>query len=196
MEASSRAETLPKNLIAHLSVQDPNGRGFGSLLFWTSVHAVSRIGKTRGRRSKRNFVRESEGTHAFQIWSVSWYSLESEPPTEALLVEDMDTWQACTHMADTYPTQLVHQAKNLVFDKMSFKLDSGYTTHACDARRGVARRASRGMRGVHVDFFSSHSLWSTRRSHLINHSYSLPTSNVGIIFSPQPAPNVYHRNGP
>jgi hypothetical protein len=94
IEASNRAETLPKNLIARLS-----------------VHAVARIGKTRGRRSKRNFVRESEGTHAFQIWSVSWYSLESEPPTEALLVEDMDTWRACTHTADTYPTQLVHQAK-------------------------------------------------------------------------------------
>jgi hypothetical protein len=63
MEASSRTETLPKNLIARLPVQDLNGRGFGGLLSRTAVHAVAEIGKTRGRPSKRNwFARETEGT--------------------------------------------------------------------------------------------------------------------------------------
>jgi hypothetical protein len=54
MEASSRAETLPKNLIARLPVQDLNGRGFGGLLSRTAVHTVAGMGKTRGQRNKRN----------------------------------------------------------------------------------------------------------------------------------------------
>jgi hypothetical protein len=63
MEASSRAETLHKNLITRLPVQDLNGRGFEGLLSRTAVHAVAGMGKTRGWRSKRNwFARETEGT--------------------------------------------------------------------------------------------------------------------------------------
>jgi hypothetical protein len=70
-EASSRAETLPKNLIARLPVHDLNGQSFGGLLSRTAVHAVSGMEKTRGRRSKINFTRETEGTRWLQIWSVS-----------------------------------------------------------------------------------------------------------------------------
>jgi hypothetical protein len=66
-EVSSRAETLPKNLIARLPVQDLNGRGFRGLLSRTAMHAVAGVGKTRGQRSKENFGREIEGTRTFQI---------------------------------------------------------------------------------------------------------------------------------
>jgi hypothetical protein len=44
---SSRAETLSKNLIARLPVQDMNGQGFRGLLSRTAVHTVAEMGKTR-----------------------------------------------------------------------------------------------------------------------------------------------------
>jgi hypothetical protein len=43
-------ETLLKNLIVCLPVQDLNGRGFGGLLSRTVVHAVAGMGKTREQR--------------------------------------------------------------------------------------------------------------------------------------------------
>jgi hypothetical protein len=49
---SSRVETLPKNLIARLLVQDLNGRGFEGLLSRTTMHTVIEMGKTREWRSK------------------------------------------------------------------------------------------------------------------------------------------------
>jgi hypothetical protein len=57
---------LPKNVIARLSVLDLNGRGFRGLLSRTTVHTVAGMEKTRGRCSKRNFTRETEGTCSSQ----------------------------------------------------------------------------------------------------------------------------------
>jgi hypothetical protein len=69
MKVSSRAEMLPKNLIVCLPVQDLNGRGFGGLLSQTAMHAVARMGKSRGRRNKRNIAREIVWNAPLQIWS-------------------------------------------------------------------------------------------------------------------------------
>jgi hypothetical protein len=52
--ARSRADTLPENLIACLLVQDLDRRGFRGLLSRTTMHTVVGMGKTRGRRYKRN----------------------------------------------------------------------------------------------------------------------------------------------
>jgi hypothetical protein len=41
-------------------MQDLNGRGFRGLLSQKTVHAVAGMGKSRGQRSKRNFLRERE----------------------------------------------------------------------------------------------------------------------------------------
>jgi hypothetical protein len=38
-------------------MQDLIGWGFEGLLSRTAVHAVARMGKTRGQRNKRNFTR-------------------------------------------------------------------------------------------------------------------------------------------
>jgi hypothetical protein len=96
---SSRAETLPKNLIAHLPMQDLNGRDFGGLLSQTAMHAVVRMGKTRGQRSKGNFTRERQMERAR-----SRYSLGAEPLTEP----PFDSVGA--------------PSKNLVFYKMSLSV--------------------------------------------------------------------------
>jgi integrase len=87
------------------------------------------------------------------------------------------------------PNPIGAPSKKIVFHKNEFqtRFTKRDATHACDGRRGMARRAGGGGGGgVRVGFFSSHSLRSTRRAHLINHFNSLPTNNVGLNFSPQP----------
>jgi hypothetical protein len=65
-ETNSHAETLPKNLIARLPMQNLNGRGFRGLLSRTAVHAFARMGKIREQHNKRNLVaRDIERTHMF-----------------------------------------------------------------------------------------------------------------------------------
>jgi hypothetical protein len=65
-EANSHAETLSKNLIVGLPLQEHDGPGFGGLLYRRDVHSIARMGKTRGRRSKGNLIaRKIERSYIF-----------------------------------------------------------------------------------------------------------------------------------
>jgi hypothetical protein len=56
------------------------------------MYTIVEMGETRGRCSKRNFAREIEGTHYFQIWSVSLLvKLGSGDADRLPCVEDRDT---------------------------------------------------------------------------------------------------------